>query len=949
MGRAGRRGANTPLLVLAGLVFLLAIGAVLAITFAPDKPEAPPPSVATIAERPTKAGGSDTADFGGPALDDAAAFAAAGLSPSLAEQDAPLSPDEAAYVLRGLVTDTRSRAPIAAAHVRVTIVSDDPDAQRSWDVRTDEEGAYAVGLAAAARYQVGVRKKGYIVPEVQTVALGQDDAEQRVNFALSTGAIVAGRVTVGRTSSPAVDVPVVIMLPNNRPVSDSRTDATGNYSLGGLLPGTYHVTLILENTEYKAGDVLPFQSVTIARPDEEQRNINFSVDAAGVVWGYVTDPQRNPVPGARVMLCTSDSFATQFLSAALTQSAPITDQAEEDGYYELLGVPLDKDWKVYATSDDYSPQLANPFRLTANNRSLRVDVYMFGGTDVTGRVVDQRGRPVASAQIRCIPSLGDLTAPMTSARAFRDARSDSDGFFEIEQLPPGNYQVFAQKKGYKVSLSGVPIYPDGYSRIDGVSVRLEEIGEGRFACFGKVLDGREQPLDSVEVRLEGLSLDSISGIEQSTTTSADGTFRFEGIESGNYQLSAYKEGFAPYQTSSVPLEKEITIRMQTTALVSGRVLAADGGELTQGYDVNAYRVAGADGLSLASLTQEPIEARFNNPDGYYELYVPAGDYRIEATATDYTPGRVLVSVAAAEVREDVDITLPEKGGTIDGRVITMTGSSPQGTTVLLLEGSAGLAAAAEGTRQTIVAEDGAFLFENLPAGTYTVVAQNANFANASSGPVTIAIGEVRDDVVIRLGQGGVIVGTVMRNGRVMANATLLVAGVDTATSRTVTTDEAGYYEVDGLGSGNYHVAVTDLGAGALGGITEAFSRNVDVREGEVSRLDFGDNTGYIVSGFASRPPAMSIGVNLGYAFLVPAEVGPLSETINLQALTAATFAAVDRQGHFVFEDVFPGSYYLQLFYADSLFSATTLRNVSLDLIVVEGEEPLIEFDVVVGG
>lgn len=945
MGRTGRSGASTPVLVLSGVVLLLAVGIVLAIMLSPDKPEAPPPSSTSYVERPNATRDSSPESAWS---EDEAAFAnadmdATGENPT---ETAILSGGD--YRILGAVTNKLDRSPLASAHVRLAIVTANPEEQKPQVVETGEDGSFEARLSVAGNYQIVATMNGFIPSEPASIFVGPDQTEQRVDFSLGTGATISGRVTEGRSSVGAKEVPVMVLAPNNAVLAQTLTDDTGRYQLGGLLPGTFQVTLRLENTEYKPGEVLPYERVTINSPDDARQNVNFSVQAAGVVWGYATDTKRNPVPGARVVLVTSNSVLSQFLTAAINQALPISDEAEEDGYYELLGVPLNKEWKLYATSENFSPQLAKPFVLSETNRSVRVDIYMFGGTDVTGRVVDNDGIGVAAAQVRCIPSLSDLTSPLANAQAFRDGRSDEQGFFKIEQLPAGNYQILAHKKGYKFALGGEPIYPDGYSGISGVILRLESVGSGVHNCYGTIYTADGQTLDGVEVNLEGLGTDSMSGVEMSTTTGSGGKFRFEGIEAGVYQLIARKEGFSPYTAPRALLDKEMEIVMQTTAVVRGKVIAANGGTLANGYTVSAAKVNEAGGISLAGLAEVQNEVDFNNPDGSYELYVPAGDYRIEARAQGYTPGREFVSLQSAEERDGVDIVLPDEGGTISGIVTTISGGSPQGTTLLLFEGGSPSAGGGGGTQETRVAEDGIFSFENLPAGNYTVIAQHAAFANGSSGPIMLSLGERRDDVVIRLGAGGVLVGTVRRQGQVMADAMVTIVGTDTGTTRSVQTDGSGYYEADGLGTGNYQVAVTNIGSGGgFGGLTEAFSNTVFVTEGETSRLDFGSGVGTVINGTTSRPPTASL-VPTGYALLVPAEMGPLGDTINIDALRVTRATAVGMGGQFTFEDVYAGAYFLQVFYADSVFSLETLRNMYTELIIVEEGQPAMNIPVPIG-
>src|SRR5450756_661749 len=80
--------------------------------------------------------------------------------------------------------------------------------------------------------------------------------------------------------------------------------------------------------------------------------------------------------------------------------------------------------------------------------------------------------------------------------------------------------------------------------------------------------------------------------------------------------------------------------------------------------------------------------------------------------------------------------------------------------------------------------------------------------------------------------GGSIQGTITdATNAVIANANVVITGTDTGSSKTVTTDSAGYYSVGPLNPGNYSVAVT------MAGFQKLLTKTV-VRTGTVTNGSF---------------------------------------------------------------------------------------------------------------
>ena len=826
---------------------------------------------------------------------------------------------------------------------------------------TDENGTIALSFSQAGAYSISCSARGYMPVEEQAMIGGKEQhPEVAIRLRLSKGATVMGRVTESGTSVGAPDLPIRVerIGPSGpeRLAQFQRDDApvtnvNGEYMVSGLAPGEYSISVDVRRSPYKSGRVMPYQRVTVTRPDQEIRGIDFQVDAAGVVWGYVTTPRRDPIQGADVVLCTSDSVFAQALSAMVRQAPPLTDSSKEDGYYELLGVPLNEEYRLYVTAENNSPQLADPFILTAANRSVRIDVFMFSGTSVYGIVVDDRRNPVENAEVICIPSYTKLLSPMETPHAFRSTRTGGDGNFVIQEIPAGSYQLFAQKRGYKVAAVGQPIYPNGYSDITDVVLALQPVDQGEHIVYGTVTDSTGVPLEGAQVSLEGMSTDAMDSISRQGRSDGAGRFRFDGIGLGVYRLEVRLDGYSPRTLSRVLLNRENRVVLEASSLLRGVVLVRD----TNRPPETEYRVAALPMLEsagtafgLARMAGDPIQTTTMTPDGAFGLYVPAGPYRLEASAAGYTAGRLEIFLEAGQVMDGIVLYLSREGGAIEGTVVTADGSSPQGALVMVIEagseseamliGALGEAAARKATR---VGADGVFSFTDLPAGSYVVVAQHDTLAGGDSGVIMLDEQGVVRGIVIRIGTRGGLEGYVFRNGRPVAGAMILVMG--SGTTKTATTDRNGYYIVEGLGAGTYQVMMTYASSASLSGVYDAQGIQVEIEENRMTRYNFGEGTGVRIAGRCSPGPNSPLG---GRAVLRPPGLGlaTLGQMVDITQLTGQS-TGIDPLGNFMIENVPPGDWQVDIYYFEfGIRDMFSVRYVHTEIVTVTGEEDTIPLD-----
>ena len=463
-------------------VMVVAVIIALVTMLVPSKPPPPPPSVyVSTEERPENRREPRQAQ---PSVAVTWASEPTGTAVQTVTPAEEAPAGEMTLTITGRVLDARTQQGIPNAGVAAFLTTNTtpaaPGRQRpraAATARTNEQGEFQLKLSRPGNYRVEAAAAEYAMSTSETGLLDATRPSAQVTLELSTGASIAGRVTEEGSSLPISG----LLVTTSDQRHQANTDENGQYLLRGLSMGEIEVSVDLANTSFKAAKTLPYQKVRITSPDQEVRNVDFTLDPAGVVWGYVITPDNQPIPATEVVLSTSESILSQALSRMVDQAPPLRGRSEQDGYYELVGIPLNEEWRLYANSDNFSPQLADPFLLTASHRTARIDIYLFSGTTISGVVVDKRNAPVPQAEVVCIPSYSNMVAPLDAPHAFRHGRADANGRFEVKEVPAGDYQIMARKQGYKVAMVGEPVYPDGYNSITGVKLVLEPVDSGDHA------------------------------------------------------------------------------------------------------------------------------------------------------------------------------------------------------------------------------------------------------------------------------------------------------------------------------------------------------------------------------------------------------------------------------------------------------------------------------------
>ncbi|HEU5021112.1 MAG TPA: carboxypeptidase-like regulatory domain-containing protein, partial [Bryobacteraceae bacterium] len=144
----------------------------------------------------------------------------------------------------GEVVNAATGKPLARVQIHLRR---EPDAQ-SYGAMTNADGRFSITGMPPGPYSLRIERAGFSVPPdlPEEIEIGEADTSN-LHFALTPEGAITGRVT-DAAGQPVEDVE--LRAESNFAGSDSRarTDASGQFRMGGLAPGQYRLRAIPQNT-----------------------------------------------------------------------------------------------------------------------------------------------------------------------------------------------------------------------------------------------------------------------------------------------------------------------------------------------------------------------------------------------------------------------------------------------------------------------------------------------------------------------------------------------------------------------------------------------------------------------------------------------------------------------------------------------------------------------------
>lgn len=625
---------------------------------------------------------------------------------------------------------------------------------------------------------------------------------------------ISGRVVDAESRAAIANA---LLWSSDDPARFVRSDARGNYTIA-------HAN---ELRAAASGHLPRTERVASGGP-------TFALQPTALLSGSVVDAQGRGIGGAEVEIDEwSGDAVIRFRSRAEGLASRTLTRA--NGTFRVDVLPR-RAHTLKATRDGFAPAtLVVPDKLAPFASRGNLQLVLENGRSAFGRIIDdETGEPIASAELRLMRATQKSNLPkflrgveQSDAEEWRGF-ANGDGTFRFEHLPTATFDLIAKANGFaERTISGIAIESDA---------RPTDVGDVALTkgvtLEGVVVDRKGRAIDGATVAVHPPSVAGISGDAalkfaadeaREAGTSNEGRFTIDSLTPGaTFDVTARAPGFVTRTIARIelPASEPLRIVLETAARVSGRVVT-DAGEPVPNATISIRPADAALPAGLSGMTTS------SDAEGSYDLLnLAAGKLALAAAAKGYIAGDTrIVDVADGQVLDHIDLQL-QRGATIEGVVLTASGSAATSARVSLLsKRSMHTMLALEVTGFARTDGDGRFRLEGVPLGVQSVSADQDGFLRAQR-ELTIQPGINRLD--LRLGEGSAVSGHVTDSGgRPLAGAAVSLLTAGPGIAREEMSDSSGAFRFAGLETGRYQLTARKDGFSSARQDVEIAARPLD--------------------------------------------------------------------------------------------------------------------------
>jgi len=657
--------------------------------------------------------------------------------------------------------------------------------------RTGPDGSARVARGDGESYVLTVGAPGFL-PDERSNVRGTG-----VTFRLKPGA--SRRIEVRSAEGEPVAGALVSAADSGHPLGT--TDARGGLVVSVPLAGNARLAI-------SAGDGGTVNGIVSAQAREPEPPRRFVLPRRRSLSGRVIDlDTRRPLAGAWV-----------YNEDAPWEAVP----SDAAGSY-VLRVPAGPSLRLVAGATGYLRPEALTTRLDSPD-APGPTLALRGAAAVEGLVVDSAGAPIAGAKVRLEPKRpgGGVVMIRVGRESAPIASTSSRGRFRLSSIDPGSgYDLEVRAQGFAAGRREILGLEPRRSVKD---VRIElEAGQ---TLTGRALDAAGEPLRDVVASLRPaprdggmLMLGNAQGQEAFTATTDDeGRFAIAGLETGTFDLTLRRKGFARKSLKGIEVKRGPDpvdvgdLVLDPGERVQGQVVDPDGASI-EGVEVAIAEGGQPRMMMIGGPGPEPARRpdAVSGPDGWFTLEELGKGETIEMSLSRRGFLTARESGVKVPAPDPLRIVL-EPSSRVLGRVVDADRKPIPGAQVSLTRNQTG---GIGGSVFRVIRREGAatddtgrFVFEGVEPGTISLSASSSGFQEAKIDALEVPKGKDLEGIEIPLEPGAIVTGRVLApDGRPAIGASVGLVREDDEPFRFdgSPTDGDGRYRLEGVQPGRVSV------------------------------------------------------------------------------------------------------------------------------------------------
>ncbi len=614
---------------------------------------------------------------------------------------------------------------------------------------TDAAGNYTVSNLVPGIYTTNASAPNYAT--VIQGAIVQSNVTTIDNFVLTpTPGVIAGQVIDATTSAPIAGATVNI-LQGLQLIASTVTDASGNYIVPNIAPGTYITNASAPNYgTVVQGAIVQSNQTTIN---------NFALQQSpGHIAGQVIDANTSaPIPGATVQVLQG----IQLIASTLTDAA---------GNY-LVPNLAPGTYSTNASATNYGTVVQGAI-VQSNQTTIDNFALHQNPGQISGQVIDAvTSAPIAGATVNVLQGIQLIASTLT----------DASGNYLVSNLAPATYATNASAPNYGTIIQGAIVLPNT-TTVDNFALQPNS-----GSISGQVTDA------TTGAFIPGATINIFQGVQlvASTLTDASGNYLVPNLAPGIYVANASALNYGTVIQGAV-----VQSGLNTFANFA---LPSEPGAIV-GHVTDIATTAPIPGTTIDVLFGGVlVSSVLTDSNGDYSIPgLSQGNYSVRAAAFGYQTALQLAAVTSNQTTI-VNFDLQNQPGGIIGNVTDQTLLPIVGATVDVFQGDLLIAS-------TLTDSNGNYVIPSLGPGDYSVIASAPGF-QLLVHPATVQANHPTVVDFILLTGPGTLVGHVydIETNLPVVGAIVNVydgAGLVAASL----TDNSGAYSIPSLAPGSYSVS-----------------------------------------------------------------------------------------------------------------------------------------------